>query len=234
MPRPPEVSNFKAVPLPEPQTTVARCVTMIDIGTVAETYMNETKIQRKLWIAWELPKLLAVFNEDVGEQPFIVGIEVTFSTDDRSNFSKIISNWRNKPLNEEEKKTFDPVKVVGKTAMISFIHARKSKYKNMEISAVTNENTILKFNGIQQLPKDIPTPPMISNKLVWDWDLIEKGEKKFLKEEFEKIPKWIREKMMTSEEFRKYGKGYDEAEENNSATVPDAPDEPVETDEQGW
>ena len=40
----------------------------------------------------------------------------------------------------------------------------------------------------------------------WDWDLI--AEKGFNKEEFEKIPKFIREKMATSDEFKKFSGGY--------------------------
>jgi hypothetical protein len=229
--KPPEFTDFKAVPLPAPASTAARCVTVIDVGTVDETYKNETKKARKIYIAWELPRFLAKFHDDQPEQPFLVGIELTFSTSDRANFSKLVANWRNKPLTEAEKKTFDPTIMINKTALVSFVHARKSKYKGAEIGQVTNENSVLKFNGIAQLPSEMTCPPMISKKLVWDWDAIEEGKAEFDKELFEKIPKWIREKMMASEEFAKFGKGYDQADDAQAADG--EPDEPVEPDTNG-
>lgn len=233
MPKPPESSDFKAVPLPKPQTTVARCTTVIDIGTVPESYLGDVKIMRKIYIGWELPKLLAIFNEEKGEQPFNIGLELTFSTNEKANFSKLVSNWRNRPLSQEEKKTFDPIVMINKPAMISFIHKRKTKYRNSEITEVTNENSWLVFNGISQLPEGMVCPPMISKKMVWDWDLITEGKEEFSKEKFEALPKWIREKMLASEEFRKYAKGYDEAAADSNTADPDT--EAIEdTDTGGW
>lgn len=227
MPKPPETTGFKIIPLPKAQTTVARCTTVIDVGTVPETYMGESKILRKIYIGWELPTLLAVFNEEVGEQPFRLGVEITFSTDDRSNFSKLVANWRNRPLTPDEKKTFDPIIMVNKPAMISFIHAPKSKYKGTVIEKATNENSVLKFNGIMPLPEGMKCPPMITHKLVWDWDLIAEGVEKFDEEVFAKIPKFIQEKMRLSDEYRKYSKPHQE----DSEEVDVEKDEPIESDD---
>ncbi len=59
--------NFKPTKLPEPQTTVARCYSMIDIGTVPNIYEGKVQGQvHRIFITWELPKLKAVFNEEKG------------------------------------------------------------------------------------------------------------------------------------------------------------------------
>lgn len=227
--KPPKYSNAKAVPLPSAQTTVARCIGVIDIGTIPNEFKGEITIARKLYVTWELPMLKGVFNEDRGPEPFTIGLELTFSTNDKSNFSKLISAWRNKPLDANEKNHFDPMVMINKTAMISFIHARKSKYKGEDISEVTSENTVLKFNGIMQKPQEIVCPAMISKVTKWDWDAIADGTEKFEQQKFEKIPQWIREKMKTSEEFRKYANEFTEESEDpaDNMTLP-------EDDSQGW
>ena len=232
MPKPPETSSFKPVDLPKPQSTVARCVTVIDFGTIPTEYKGEHSMQRKLYIAWELPKLQGVFNEDRGPEPFTVGVEVTFSTADKANFSKLIAQWRNRPLNEKEKKEFDPIVMINKAGLVSFIHKRKAKYMGEDISKATSENTSMKFNGIGPLPEGLVCPPMISKPTKWDWDLITSGQIEFDKEKFEKLPKWIQAKMITSDEFKKYAKGFDQAAEEDVPDV-DHEEEKIEKDDNG-
>ena len=69
-------SDFK---IPPAGTHMARCIGMIEIGTVTTTFMDDEKILQKVSITWELPEELAVFNEEKGEQPFVVSKEYTLS-----------------------------------------------------------------------------------------------------------------------------------------------------------
>lgn len=205
--KPPEVGTFKAVKLPEPQTTSCRCFGVVDLGTVDNTFPGKpAKRDRKIAIMWELPKLTAVFSEEKGEQPFMLMQELKFSTHVDSNFSKLISAWRNKPLSEEEKRNFDPTQMINKIGLASFLHKRKSKYRTSEISPdrITNENTSLVMNTVGPLPTEMKETmvPMVNEPIVWDWDAItEKGEP-FDKEKFEKIFKFLRAKIYTSDEFK--------------------------------
>lgn len=202
--------NFKAIALPEPQTVFARCYSMVDIGTIPNIFNGKINpdrpTARKIQVTWEFPTLLAVFNEEKGEQPFVIGQELTASTDEKSNLSKLISQWRNKPLDAEEQKGFDPATMVGKTCFISFIHKRKIKNgKEVALGSdgkITNENTILKFNGIMPKPKDIEAKKAINPYMIWDWDKV--ASEGFDKELFDKIPKWLQKKMSESEEFKRY------------------------------
>ena len=81
--------SFQPVGLPEPQTTVARCYSLIDIGTVPNIYKGKLQGNvHRIFLTCELPKLKAVFNEEKGEEPFVVSEEFTLSTKDNSNLAK--------------------------------------------------------------------------------------------------------------------------------------------------
>lgn len=227
--------NFKAVALPEPNTVVARCYSLVDIGTVEEFYNNEPQgKKRKIYITWEFPSLKAVFNDEKGEEPFVTGMELTASTNENSNLSKLIAQWRGIPLSKEEQKSFDMNQMVGKTGLISFIIKRKKDWEGQDIQQVTNENSVIRFNGIMKLPKDMTCPPMLNPEMIWDWD--EVAEKGFDPNKFMKIPGWLRKKMMKSDEFGKYG--HDPEAQQGSAPGPAAPqaesNEPVVDDGDGW
>jgi hypothetical protein len=213
--------NFKPVRLPEPQTALARCYSVVDIGTVPNIYNGKINPKnpktRKINITFEFPTLLGVFNEERGEEPFVIGLELTASTGEQSNLSKLISQWRNKPLTPQEQEGFDPTKMVGKTAYISFLHKRKPKFVGATISEVTNENTNLKFNGIMPKPKDINAPSNINEYIIWDWDLVEHDGFSAHIETFEKIPLWLRRKIGESEEFKRLSKGYKVEDDNTQA-----------------
>lgn len=216
--------NFTPIVLPEPQTTVARCYSLIDIGTVPHIYQNQNMgTIHRIFLTWELPKLKAVFNEEKGEQPFVISEEFTLSTKDNSNLAKLIAAWRNKPFTAEEEKEFDPTVLVGKTCVIQFIHKRKAAYKGKEVSEVTNENTNLRIQAIMKRPKDMEMPAQVNPSFIWDWEPIEEGREEFSLEKWELIPNFLKDKIKTSEEFQKYGAKYFNADNTPSTSATQAP-----------
>ncbi len=73
----------------KPDTTVARCYSLVDIGTIEEFYNNEPQgKRRKIYLTWEFPTLKAVFNEDKGMEPFVTGVEFTASTNENANLDQ--------------------------------------------------------------------------------------------------------------------------------------------------
>jgi hypothetical protein len=196
--------NFKAVKLPEPQTVVGRAYSVIDIGTVPNIYQGKLNgVHHRVYVTWELPTLLAVFNDEKGEEPFVVGEEFTLSHKSNSNFAKLIAQWRGKPFTPEEQANgFDPTKMLGKTALVQLVHKTKKAFEGQQITEITNENTNLKMQGIMKRPTEMAIPKQINPDLVWDWDLV--AANGFNKEAWKKIPKFIRGKMVDSEEFKQY------------------------------
>ena len=215
--------SFKAVPLPQPQTTVARCYSVIHIGTVPVIINGINKgMSDKMIITWEMPKLQAIFDEEKGPQPFVVGLELTLSTNKESNLAKLISQWRGRPFSAEETKGFDPSVMIGKKCLLQFIHKTKRKFVGQRITEVTNENTMIEFNSIMQIPKEMDCPAQINESYLWDWEPIIDGHKTFDRAHFEKMPKWLQEKIKTSEEFKRYGAQHfieDQASNNEPGPV---------------
>jgi len=224
--------NFKPVPLPEPQTTVARCYSLIDIGTVPNMYQGTLQgMVHKIFLTWELPKLKAVFSDEKGEEPFVISEEFTLSTKENSNFYKLIGNWRGKPLTPAEQESFDPAIMLGKTAVIQFIHKRKKKFADADIKEVTTENTNMKMQGIMKRSPDMEMPAAINPVLLWDWEVIESGEEPFDKEKWEKIPNFLKSKIQESEEYKKLAPKDSGAASGGPEAKTDGDAEPVSTDE---
>jgi hypothetical protein len=195
--------NFKSVPLPAQGTYVARCYSIIHIGTIPNIFKGELKGMKEIiYVTWELPKHLAIFDDTKGLQPFVVGEELALSTSDNSNLSKMIGQWRGTKFTPEEQKSFDPSKMIGKTCLISVIHKTKKKFIGQKIDQITNENTMLINNGVMARPKEMECPKNINPYYVWDW---EKDGDPFQKDKFLLMPKWLQDKVKTSEEYKKFG-----------------------------
>jgi hypothetical protein len=229
-----ESGSFKTVPLPAEGTYVARCYSVIHIGTVPNIYEGKLKgTKETVQVTWELPKLKAVFNEEKGPEPFVVGLELTLSTSENSNLAKLIGQWRGKKFTPEEQKGFDPSIMVGKTCLINVIHSRKKKYVGQQIDEINNGNTVLKFNGIMARPKEMECPDMCNPKYIWDW---EKDGNPFQTEKFGLMPRWLQDKVKESEEFKKLGPKDQPASSGSGALQPGPSSSPAPKvdDGDGW
>jgi hypothetical protein len=206
--KPNEATNFKPVKLPNPGTTPARCYSVVDIGTVPNIFKGklnpEYPTTKKIFITFELPAFKAIFVEGRQAEPFVVSVEFTHVYSKDSNLTKFLQSWMNRALTETERKTFDlGKKAIGKIALVSFIQKRKKKFLSEQVSVVTNENTVLVLNGILQLPGGMICPPQMNPTMVWDWSEVE-ASKTFDQEKFNKIPGFVRAKMIESEEYKKF------------------------------
>ena len=50
---------------------VARCYSMVHIGTISDEYKGEKKEASKVRLTFELPTETKVFKEENGEQPYV-------------------------------------------------------------------------------------------------------------------------------------------------------------------
>jgi len=122
--------------LPETGIHLARCIQVIDLGTVYNE-MYEKNVH-KIRIAWELPNLEHVFDESKGSQSFIVGKEYTLSLAEKANLRKDLAGWRSRDFTEKELAGFDVFDVLGHPCMVNLIHKTSAKGKQYEyVDAVT-------------------------------------------------------------------------------------------------
>ena len=230
--------TFKNVPVPAPGSYAARCYSVIQIGTVPNIYQGQVNPDaptvNKITVIWELPTQTAVFDDEKGiAQPFTIKQDFTFSLGPKANLSKLLVSWRGRPITKEMELNFDPTVMVDRECMLSFIHSYK---KGTEHEAERHSgNTYLNLKAIMPLPEGMPCPPMMNEKLVWDWDNIAEGKEQFDINKWNKIWGYIRKQMQESEEYVKYGKHIVEASENNSGTTQPTEPAPVQKmDESGW
>lgn len=196
--------NFKVI---EAGTYVARCYSMIELGTIPVSFNNDTKYLHKVSIGWEIPEEKAVFNEDKGEQPFVVSKTYTQSMHEKANLRHDLESWRGKAYSEEEAKSVDITKLLGQPCMITIIHEKK------------DDKTYAKVTNISKLLKGVTCPPQVNpTRLLcfddFDWEL------------FESLSEYTKDKIKSSEQFKKLqapNEVADSEDYSNTATEEDMP-----------
>lgn len=174
-------SSFEPIPA---GTHVARCYSMIFLGTIKTDFQGQEKWQPKVQITFELPLEKRVFKEENGEQPFVKSKEYTLSLGDKANLRKDLESWRGKKFSDDEAKGFDICKLLGKACMISIVHTEK------------NGNTYANIGSISGLPKGMTCPEQINP--TFEFSVTEFDEDKF-----QHLPQFLQDKVKGSIEFQK-------------------------------
>jgi hypothetical protein len=164
---------------------VARCYSMIHIGTVVEEILGEKKTQNKCRITWELPTELRVFNAENGEQPMVISKEYTLSMHEKANLRRDLESWRGKAFTDEQAAKFDITKLLGVPCMLNIIHK------------VTKQgNDFATISNISSLPRGLNCPEQVNPNYEWNF------EEKFDETALEAFPEFIKDKIKSSAEYR--------------------------------
>lgn len=200
-----EGGNFISV---EPGTYVARCYSMIEIGTIEVTFKGETKKQHKVAITWELPTETAIFNEDKGPEPFVVSKKYTLSMHEKSNLRKDIEAWRGKGYTEEEAKRFDITKLLGQPCLLSVI---QSPRPDDPTKTYTSVSSITKMMKGQDCPDQI-NPTKVLSYDAFDWTV------------FDSLSDYMKDLIRSSDEFKRMQEpNQTHTEENSQEEINDLP-----------
>lgn len=166
-------------------TYVARCYSMVHLGTIKESYMGEEKYVNKVRLTFELPTELKVFKEENGEQPQVISKEFTLSLGDKSNLRAFLNSWRGKALTEDECKSFDIAVLAGKACTLSIIH------KTSKVSGKTYAE-IASIGGVM---KGMDVPAIMNPEMVFSVN-------NFDQVAFDSFPDFIKEKIESSNEYQ--------------------------------
>ena len=161
---------------------VARCYRMIHVGTNFSEMFD--KHINKVRVTWELPTETRVFDEEKGQQPFVIDAEYTLSMHEKSNLRKALESWRGKGFTEEEAKGFDITKLVGKYCMLNVIH-----------NEAKNGNTYANVGSIAKVPKGMELPDGYNPDFIFDYD------NNFDMEFVETLPDFIKPQIKSSIEW---------------------------------
>lgn len=168
----------------EQGTYLARCYSMVHIGTVLEEYQGQKKLQNKVRISWEFPTELKEFKQGEGEKPYVLSKEFTLSLHEKSTLRSFLKSWRGKDFTEDEAKAFDISKLIGVACTASVVHVEKEGKKYAQIA---NVSTVMKGATV---------PAQINQSFELNYD-------NFDLEKFKSLPEFIRKKMESSAEFKK-------------------------------
>lgn len=168
----------------EAGTYVARCYSMIYMGTIPEEFQGQKKDMKKVRITWELPTELKVFKAEKGEQPQVIGKDFTLSMNEKGTLRKMLQSWRGKAFTEDEAKNFDITKLLGKSCMLSIVHKLSKTGK-----------TYAEIATISPLMKGMTCPDQINES--FEFNVLE-----FNEEKFNQLPDFIRDKVKTSAEYK--------------------------------
>lgn len=165
---------------------IARCYSMIHIGTVEEDILGEKKLLNKCRITWELPTEMRVFSEDKGEQPIVISKEYTLSMHEKATLRRDLESWRGKSFTEEQAKQFDITKLLGVPCMLNIIH--KTTKQGSTFAVISN---------ISSVPKGFVCPEQINPTFEWNF------EDKYDEFALNSFPDFIKDKIKSSDEYKK-------------------------------
>lgn len=165
-------------------THVARCISVIDLGTQRLNYMGQDKDLRKIRITWETPDEQAVFKEENGEQPFVLSKEYTLSLFEKANLRHDLEAWRGKAFTKEELKGFDIFNLLNVPCLLGVIH-KPSK---------DGSKVYANVSAISKLAKGMTCPDAINPLVKYS---VDDGRN----ETFESLPDWLKEKIINCREW---------------------------------
>jgi len=164
-------------------THIARCYSMIDIGTVEWEYNGETKYTHKVRLTFELPHEMREFS---GEQkPMVISKEYTKSLHEKANLRKDFESWRGKSFTNEELKSFDLTSVLGASCNVSIIH-KTSK----------SGNEFAQIGSISSMTKGSNCPDQFNESFIFNY------EDNFDEEWLEKQPQWVQDQIKSTDEYK--------------------------------
>jgi hypothetical protein len=165
---------------------LARCYSLVDLGTHTTDGKYGKKTNRKLRFSWELPEAKHVFDEKRGPEPFAVHYILNFTAGPKSSLIKMLTSWRGKPFKPEELEDFDLKKVLGKACMITVMHTDPD----------VNGNVYANVDNVSPVPsrwrEQMPSP--INRQVYYE---VEQGKNAT----FDSFPEWLQKLIGDCEEW---------------------------------
>ena len=183
---------------------------MIDIGSQKSVLDNN--IRRKFIMVWNVVGEFIEVNKE--KLPRVMSKEYTLSLNEKSNLRKDLQAWRGQAFTEEELQGFDILNVMNKPCQLQIINGEKNGKTYNNISAI-----MAMPKGMTVSTLDEITIFITNNAETW--------------QNWEKIPKWIQDKIKKSEgyensDLKKYVDDYEKMTEKSNITETDeviAPDD---------
>lgn len=167
------------IELPPAGTFLARCFSLLDIGTHESEFQGRKKRARKIRLGFEIPD-----EKRSDGLPFTISKEFANSLHGKANLRKSLEAWRGRPFTAEELDRFDLSALLGAPALINITHADRKDGSGQYATIVS----------IARPMKGQTCPPPINPPLEFS---IDQGRNHV----FETLPDWLKEKITKCAEW---------------------------------
>ena len=186
---------------------------LIDLGF--QKSLLDNNVRRKFMMVWTIVGEFIEVNKE--QLPRVMSKEYTLSLNEKSNLRKDLQAWRGQAFTEEELQGFNLITVMNKPCQLQIINEEK------------NGKTYNNISAIMAMPKGMTVEPLqettvfiTNNPETWN--------------SWEKIPKWIKEKIKKAEgyetsELKQFVDEYEKMEEQNNIEVTATNNDVIDSDD---
>jgi len=173
---------------------LARCVSIIDLGTQLKNFKDQEKMVHEVRFEFELPTVKYTYVDKETQKEVETNCKVmwnnfTVSLSPKANMRKFLESWRGKKFMKEELEGFDLSKILWKVCQLQIIHSEDWKYANIA-------NALPLMAGVT-------VPETQRELLVFSIDEDKKGNPTgYTEDVFNKLPDWLQVKIMESSEMK--------------------------------
>jgi len=194
---------------------VARCVSIIDLGTQESEYLGEVSWKHQVFLMFELPLKMKTFKRDDEEvtEPFTVSGFYTLSLHEKANLCLLLEGWRGRSFTDEEKRAFDISVLAGKECLVNVVRYKKK-----------NGNDGAKIASISQLPDGMTCPPQVHPTVIFSLSDFDRAV-------FDNLSDGLKRIVMKSDEYRVISGEAGQKSVDDFGATEDQPSSPIDYDD---
>jgi len=172
---------------------MARCIKVIDLGTVKSEYDGKEIKNKKIQFAFELVDTEFQFDEESDPRPFVVYKDYTQSISAKSILAKDLASWTGKKI--DPKQTFKPETMLNKECQIQVQHVTSK-----------SGSEYVKIVGVMQVPNDKKTgKPIKVTKAANPTLYLSLDPDEFDQATFDELPEFLQENIKDTPEYKALG-----------------------------
>lgn len=171
----------------------ARCYGMINTGTYDDEFNGRPQKSNKVWIYFEIPSEMRVFDETKGKQPKSVNHSLNYVVTNKSKLTLFLESWRGKKFTDEERADFDMAKLIGAPCIIEV--GPNEKGTREEIFSIKK---LPKHYVDSETGEPVKLPAQINGTKILDFDDWNEECDKTL----QWCPEFLREQIISSDEYK--------------------------------
>lgn len=151
-----EGSGKSYAPPPE-GNHIARCVSIIDIGTQDNEWQGESRPRAQIIIGFELPE--EMMDTDEGPRPFMVTKFFTNSLHEKATLRSFVEAWRGRAFTSEELQGFNLKNILDAPCQLTVVHREKQ-----------GGGVKADITSISKMHKSMTCPARVNDLVLFDID----------------------------------------------------------------